>query len=74
MSKDRSPVEKAQRELELVIKNKLDRIRENILIGTGPSGPMTKLSMLSEISDGLSDVLLEFETNALDSQYGDETF
>jgi hypothetical protein len=74
MAKKLDPVEQAQKELINVITEKLSTIRERILIGSGPKGGLAKISMLTDINDGLDDVLLEFELNPLDSQFDDEAF
>jgi hypothetical protein len=74
MAKKLDPVEIAQKELAKVITDKLDTIREKILIGSGPKGGLSKISMLTDINDGLDDVLLEFEINPLDSQFENEAF
>ena len=68
------PMEGTQKEIQAEIHEKLKLIKENLLVGRGPEGRLAKISMLSDINDGLSDVLLEFDTDLLDSQFNDESF
>jgi len=67
-------MEGTQKEIQAEIHEKLKLIKENLLVGRGPEGRLAKISMLSDINDGLSDVLLEFDTDLLDSQFNDESF
>lgn len=69
----KNPIENTQKEIKQEIFEKLDLIKDNILKGKGSFDGITKLTMLSNVSEGLSDVLLEFEIDPLDSQYEDSS-
>lgn len=52
---------KTQKELESEIIEKLNIIRENILIGKGPEDPFLKNHILALVNDDLSEVLLNWD-------------
>tara|TARA_B100000287_G_C20534284_1_gene742099 strand:- start:252 stop:464 length:213 start_codon:yes stop_codon:yes gene_type:complete len=62
-----------QNNLEKEILSKIDKIRENIMIGKGP-GEVAQIAMLDVINEELSDVLLNWEPLPYNTNIGDDKF